>query len=357
MNKLICVPRFLLFLVVASFLPLACSSDTVGVFYSLENEEKAKDNSLPNSVRMSGGMFKYNAINRYYVGTGSVFYRDSTSDTSEWIKIKNPIAGAIVTGLQLVGTDIFVSLTDGTTHGLYKLDPTTNYTTYITSVNYYSAYQITRLFCLNGNLFAQTGTELDPNYELFVFNGSQLVSTGISSYIITAGAWDGTNYWFITDANQIFKHTAATGWSTTANQLSPTELASYSKFTDIFVDPDTTSTLYICNKSGYLFRSADSGATWTVSDNHGYALYSIGKISDKIVMGISGIGVVELGSGNNINSISTPGGNYDELPDLYDSTVLKVFVFGKIIFACTASSGIWRGDYSSSMTSPVWSQE
>jgi len=358
MNEHLRTSRLLFILIAVSLsILLSCSNDNIGVFYSLEKEVKAKDNSLPNSVRTSGGMFKYAALNRFYIGTGSVFYRDSTSDTSTWIKIKNPISEGIVTGLALVGTDIFVSVTNGASHGLYRLDPATNYSSYITSVNYFSAKQVTRLFSLNGLLFAQTGTALDDNYELFVFNGTQMIPTGIDTYVIVGGAWDGTNYWFISSANHIFRHNSSTGWNTTTDLVTPAELSVHSKFSDIFVDPDISSTIYICSRTGYIYRSTDSGATWTVSDSHDYAFYSIGKVNGMIVLGAGSTGIVELGSGNDIDNISNPGGNYDEIPDLYDSTVLRIFVFDKLVFAATAANGVWRGDYTSSMTSPVWSQE
>ena len=60
---------------------------------------------------------------------------------------------------------------------------------------------------------------------------------------------------------------------------------------------------------------------------------------------------------DDLNTIERPGGNFSRLPDLYESNVIRVFGFGDILFAGTTRNGLWRGDYSTDVSSPVWSQE
>ena len=167
-------------LVVGGILFFACSDDSEGIFYSLEQEEKAVDNSLPNSVVITGDMLKetIDTEERYYVCAGSLFYRTVTvGDTTHWHKIKSPIDLGIVSGLAKVGGDIFVSLSNGSKHGLFRLNSTgTSYE----PANLYNTRQITRLFALNGNLFASVGTPLDDTPELLWWNGTNLVPTGIT---------------------------------------------------------------------------------------------------------------------------------------------------------------------------------
>lgn len=337
----------------------SCSYETEGIFYSLELEEKAADNSLPNEVRFTGNIIKIVSLQRYYIAAGSVFYRDYSDQTSEWVKIGSPIPNAIATGIVQAGSDIFVSLTNGSTHGLYRLDAS-EYDTYDTGANLYSTRQITGLFSLNDQLFAQTGSELDDTYELLRLriDGTGLEPTGLDTYKIVAGAWDGTKYWFLGPAD-VFSHTDPTGWNGAVHKFDPgsTGLQDKTYFKDIFSDPDLPNTLYICTSDGYIIRSTDGGSAWTSSVKHSASFLSIGKVAGIIVFGVNRDGIKELADNNNIDSLSAPGGNFVRLPYLYRSTVLRLFGDGTQLLAGTSSAGLWRGDYSSDVVRPVWSQE
>ncbi len=350
-----------------SFFLFSCSDDAEGVFYSLETEEKAADNSLPNSVPISGDIIKVPAavtgsVDRYYVATGSVFYRDAAG--GPWNRISSPIRKSIVTGIALAGTDIFVSVSTGSAHGLFRLDPASNYTTYLPA-NLYSATQIQRLMSLNGTLFAAVGRPTDLPRDLLYWNAGALDATGLTGYPIIAGTFDETNYWFLGPAEgMVFSNASVTGWDPVADKftVTGTGLEGKSSFSDIFYDSDLAS-IYICTPNGYIIKSTDSGATWVSSGAYGRNFTSIAKISSGadsiIVFGERGDGAFELTdrTTNDVTAgIRLPGGNFGNLPDLYDSTVLRLLGDGTQLLAGTSNTGVWRADYSNPAY-PIWSQE
>jgi hypothetical protein len=356
-------------LVVGGIFFFSCSDDSEGIFYSLEQEEKAVDNSLPNSVVITGDMLNVtiDSEERYYICAGSLFYRTVTvGDTTNWRKIKGPINLGIVSGLVKVGGDIFVSLSNGSSHGLFRLASTgTSYE----PANLYNTRQITRLFALNGNLFASVGTPLDDNPELLWWNGTNLVPTGISKYLIKAGAWDGTNYWFAGPADlfQCSDPPGENSWSSVTPfysfgmSSSPlSALEGKTKFTDLFADSNYPGTLYLCSSEGYILKTEDYGTTWISSKDHNTSFNSITKAAGMIILGAGTRVIRELPNAilqDDLDTIKKPGGNFSRLPDLYNSNVIRVFGFGDILFAGTSRDGLWRGDYSTDVDSPVWSQE
>lgn len=352
---------FLILAVAVSAFIISCSDDQDGLFYSLEIEEKAADNSLPNSVRASGDMIKVPAAaidplppsDRYYVATGSVFYRDVAPPQSNWQKIRTPISGGIVTGIALAGGNIYVSVTTGSVHGLFMLDAAGE--GYLPT-NYYSANQITRLMSVNDELFAAVGT-IRTGFDLLYLSGASMVSTGLSGYRILAGTHDGASYWFLSAA-QIFTYGTAPGSWTQTPFPKTGGLDGKTRFTDIFLDPDALGNLYVCTSGGYIVKSTDSGLSWTSSIDHNRSFSSIAKVGGIIVLGVGGYGLYEMTDTNNIAAgIKQPGGNFGRLPDLNRSTVLRLLGDGTQLLAATSSVGVWRGDYSSSVISPVWSQE
>ena len=372
--------RISLLLLVAGILwTTGCSKDTEGIFYSLEQEEKAVDNTLPNDVRITGNMIKVTigSESRYYLGAGSLFYRTTDlADNQPWTKIKSPISYGIVSGVAEVGGRVYVSLSDGSEHGLFRLN--TSGTDYETN-NLYSDKQITRLFTLNNTLFASVGTILDDTFALMFWNGSNLVPTGVAGYKIVAGAWDGVNYWFASPSD-LFRFNAApslNGWTptpyysyeaSTESGASPAEqLNNKTYFTDLFVDdtdPSVSSPpypLYLCSSDGYILKTKDGGVSWKSSVDHNRSFQSISKVGNIIVLGAGGSVVRELPKAaaeeDDLDTLQTPGGNFLRLPDLYGSNVIRVFGFGNILYAGTTANGLWRGDYSTDPSSPVWSQE
>ena len=373
--------RISLLLLVAGILwTTGCSKDTEGIFYSLEQEQKAVDNTLPNDVRITGNMIKVtiDSTDRYYLGAGSLFYRPTNlADDQPWTKIKSPISYGIVSGVSEVGGRVYVSLSNGSEHGLFRLNTTG--TAYETD-NLYHAKQITRLFTLNNTLFASVGTILDDTFALMFWNGSNLVPTGVTGYKIVAGAWDGVNYWFASPSD-LFRFNAApslNGWTPTTPYYSfldsqsgtspppPDALNNKTYFTDLFVDdmdPSVSSPpypLYLCSSDGYVLKTKDGGGTWKSSVDHNRSFQSISKVGDIIVLGAGGSVVRELRKAvaeDDLDTLQTPGGNFLRLPDLYGSNVIRVFGFGNILYAGTTANGLWRGDYSSDPYNPVWSQE
>gem|GEM_PF-2158080 len=373
--------RISLLLLVAGILwTTGCSKDTEGIFYSLEQEEKAVDNTLPNDVRITGNMIKVTigSESRYYLGAGSLFYRTTDlADNQPWTKIKSPISYGIVSGVAEVGGRVYVSLSNGSEHGLFRL--TSDGNAYdLGSGNLYSDKQITRLFTLNNTLFASVGTILDDTFALMFWNGSNLVPTGVAGYKIVAGAWDGVNYWFASPSD-LFRFNAApslNGWTptpyysyeaSTESGASPAEqLNNKTYFTDLFVDdtdPSVSSPpypLYLCSSDGYILKTKDGGVSWKSSVDHNRSFQSISKVGNIIVLGAGGSVVRELPKAvaeDDLDTLQTPGGNFLRLPDLYGSNVIRVFGFGNILYAGTTANGLWRGDYSTDPSSPVWSQE
>ncbi|MFQ3620637.1 MAG: hypothetical protein SNJ78_06805 [Spirochaetales bacterium] len=363
----------------------SCSQDTEGIFYSLEVEEKAVDNSLPNDVRITGDMIKvsYSGKDLYYVCAGSLFYREANEgDIKSWYRISTPLSLGIVSGIAEVGGEVFASYSSGDRHGLFRIAYDGNSHSWVPSgnipQNLYEEKQISRLFSLNNTLFAIAGTVWD-GYDLLYWNGSNLVSTGIKDYRIVTGAWDGAHYWFATpshlfrlDPTDPSTPLAQNGWSNVTPYYSfnpageyppgiPTELQGKTYFTALFADTIENATnppLYLCSSDGYIFKTEDGGTTWIVSDKQNRSYQSITRVGNIIVLAAGGSVIRELPDAvtDDLNTVRTPGGNFGRLPDLYGSNVIRVSGFGNILYAGTSNNGLWRGDYSNP-DAPVWSQE
>ena len=342
--------------IVFSVFLFSCSDDMEGVFYSLEIEEKAADNSLPNALAVSGDIIKVTAgggitEDRYYIGAGSVFYRAASGGA--WARIPPPFRGGMVAGIARAGSDIFVAVSDGSRHGLFKLDAAG--TAYVPG-SLYSDKQIQRLMSVNDTLFAAVGSQQGLNRDLLYWDGAALVSTGLSGHTVEAGAWDGTAYWFV--GKNVFRYTGGPG-NGSSTPYSHSELSGKTGFSDIFAD---AGTVYICTSGGDILKTPDSGVNWT---SHYYSrnFTSIAKVTSGgesiIILGEDGDGVFELTdrTGNDVAAgIHQPGGNFRKLPDLYRSTVLRLLGDGTQLLAGTSSVGAWRGDYTIP-DYPVWSQE
>jgi hypothetical protein len=302
------------------------------------------------------------------VGAGSVFYRDALDDRAEWVKIRPPFERGIVTGIESVGSDIFVSLTDGSRNGLYKLAASNNNESYDSSKNYSTEKQIGLLMSFNDTLFAAAGV---GESELLWFDGNTLSSTGLTGHRIRAGEYDGENYWFVSSSH-IFKAASAPGawytptfddnnrstviWNIETNTPQPDSVLDdkYS-FTDIFYDPPDS--IYLCSSDRYIMMSPDKGVTWqSGSSRRNYRFNSIAKINNTIIFGVNGYGLRKLSDPADLDSVlDQPGGNFTRLPSLYSSTIIRLFVDNDKLLAGTSNGGVWRGDYSSGV--PYWAQE
>jgi hypothetical protein len=333
-------------LLILSLLSFSCTQDMEGIFYSLEKEIKVPDNSLNNDISVTGMI----RVGSYYLAAaGSVFYRGIGA--TEWQKLKSPITDAVVTDIETDGTNVVVAVTNGGSHGLFKLD-VTGVPAY-TATNIYSTKQVFKLFRPNsvGSVILASVGVTEAEADFFSINAAlgTASSTNLTPGQWVRGAtWDGTNY-LICTSTSIYSNTTPTGVWTSPVGLAP--VPGVSPLRDIFADG---TTIYLSAKN-YLLKSTN-GTSWaSIVNNSNYDFTTWAKVNGQLLIGTDGSGYRHV---DGSLSVSTPPGNFLRIPNLLYASVLAAFTDVPIntVFFGTSVNGLWRGDYTIT-TDPVWAQE
>ncbi|MDR1179562.1 MAG: hypothetical protein LBK44_03590, partial [Spirochaetales bacterium] len=194
--------------------------------------------------------------------------------------------------------------------------------------------------------------------------------------------WEDCIVWELTPS-------AARGFDLSIQQYSSGQERRLSRFGDIFYDDGTLPVLSSITSSNYAIANPNlyiacqdgifmartgtfppsSGTPW-VWDRLGGGYYtSIAKITDsstspttsRLIAGREDSGLVEFEmravTGGQEPYGHYPYGRYSDFSSLYNASVTRLLADGPIVIAGTTRSGAWNGDYSSGITSPIWSQE
>jgi hypothetical protein len=388
-----------------------CSQSSIGLFESIALErEIIDDRELDNELLV--GAFT-STTGQYFIAAGTVWRRavvdtDYPGDVAQWTAIGSPGSANFTTSSLVVfdgsGADLVYvaySSQDGTSGGVYTIDP---------------AGALGPVTAAN-NVFGTELTEVAGIGKVFVANdgaATQLLvgvrKTTASRYSLYASA-TGAAASFAevagTDNNLPIIDVAASATgevvlltrkavlidSDGLNDGGAAADATYAlpigdrqpAFGGVYYD-GATNVLWITDNEGYLYRSSDFGATWTVNatahlisttqddpleftdmiavDNAGASL---------LLVGTEGRGYRELDADFNPTTPAAEGSNY-QASELAQATVLTFFVnqavtvfvptvsgesyeqkTGDLLFAGTSNLGLWKALYAGAP--PQWVRE
>jgi hypothetical protein len=344
-------------LLAAALLSAACSDNDTAIFYYLENEEPVLDYSLDNQSTIKG---MAHAGGYYFASLGgSIWQRPDTG--TDWVKVAKPAGADYVGPLVLFGANLYVSVSDGSTLGLYSAPAAASPAwSAVSNQGPLQSRQVTGLWSVNGRLFACV--KEGSSYVLYSSDNpgtNPFVAAAVSDDTpVGQVTFGGTlNNYYVAVGTRLLQGAAAT---TITTDVTP-PAAGGGRFEGVYAATDNN--IYAATDAdfvdgpddgGRLFESDDDGTSWTVtgevSDSGDVRFLRIGEVGGTILIGSMEHGLFRLPAG--------AVASYDRLPDttdteLYAGTVLDFYVNGTITFALTAGSGLWRsdGDFS------VWVRE
>lgn len=349
--------RIIVFLFAAVLLLWACTAGGGSIYYTLENEVKTTDNTLKNTIPIHG-IAKLGTD--YYVAAGNIWKGASGTDTVSWnttAPITPPAAGALCTALVEFGGDLYGGfITQSGNLGLY--------TAAVPSTSTFGGGQIADLLVVNKQVVLLAVVKSLTVPELVVSTASAgdpfvydlLLSTDGATYASLLGPSVTVTKPFTGVA-----HTSATGkywavagaslYSGTAGALdkvaSPTDATAEEVLTSIFSD-DETSRLFVTSNLGFVYYSANEGATWTKNA-------TAEKVGDATVKFLAVAGapsaakmlVASDGYGYYVLAVAAPptlARFAGSTIGLYTASVRRFLIDGPRLFACTNSKGLWRNE-------------
>jgi hypothetical protein len=220
-------------------LALSCSVTPIGIYTSISEEKPIGVQSTASlSAASPSAVVRFN--DKFYMTTGFIYTRPLALSKNAWTPIASAsLPSATVNGAALSAQRCLQIASDGArlyaawlssdyaSMGLYASQDAASWTpidsaagnlvTGLDSLSLPVKREITKLFCLNGVIFASvkesTSADSDADgefevyYKLYYVSGDAAVSTGLSLNCVEAspysvgsfrsGTYDGSRYWFI----------------------------------------------------------------------------------------------------------------------------------------------------------------
>ena len=365
---------FLRCLAVISIAAILCSCSANGslIYYTLQNEKKTQDSSMPNDVTIFD-VVKYPATagGNYYAAAGAVW--KSPVSSIAW-DIANPIApprpGAMCNALVLFSNSLcggfFLpgdSANGSSNLGLFqsKGDPAT-----FAGQQAKLSQQVTLLTVVTvgttEHLLVATAEQANPgeNYYYCLYDTTDLSTftpiiqngtapgparTPITGIAHTSSG--GEKYWATTAETSTLQSTLFV-WDINASTLSVSPPSFSSESLRHIYSDDQAQNLFISTGQGRVYYSSNAGTTWTGSTQQ--------IVSTNVVKldGISGSSASAMLVGSELYGyyIMTLGGTPAPVLNraspstisLYGAVVRKLVIDGPRVFACTSGNGLWRGE-------------
>lgn len=362
----------------------------VGIFASIEREEKIEKSNLP-EVSTAGSVVYHAGTDRYYVALGQLYARDRGDN--DWDDVNHPGGYGDGHTLDIVtmGGDIYVAFfdTESTKSEIFRLNPTND--------NYTSVWspgdEIAKLIAidtdgadeasedLNEELFAVTveSNKLDYNLVYAPGNTGDTQNTVLSDVPrIFDGAYDfvvaGGQYLFVAGGT-LFAGTDVTQGSADIAEVAGSDrpFATFggTTFVEDAFGNAANDWLYVTSTRGDIAYTADAGTwTWTTEtgdDDRGYT--DITYLDSADFPGLSGSnGALVVGVDTRETS---PGGYYEvseslgtsrpdsenyDAADVSDAAINGFYVdaANQTLFALTSGTGLWRGNYDTAEADWSW---
>jgi hypothetical protein len=387
--------RAVLAIAISAFLMAGCGSGSFfngSIYYNLQNEQLVKDSSLSNSAHFFDVARLGTAADPvYYAASGQL--RKSTTITSSsgertitWDEAAlTPPSGMICNSLVAFGGDLYGGFipTQSTQSdpGLYKAAVAVDGTSLTSSFQQVTdslvkGKQILRLYVSaegggNGRLIAVTAES--PSTES---------TSAPYAYAVYRSA-DGAAFQKIYDAGTdlvkdiIWQSSTGDHWILFAKKVirlnsvpasttvTPSSLGTDETLTAICCSTETPGLVFLASRLGKIWKSTDSGSSWTASSAASISgiiipLVSITEVPSAagsaagIYVGSEGYGYYTVGTDLSLSRFENTS-----FADLRASAIGRFYLdsrgsYGTTLFALTTSYGLWRGEVSSTVT---WSQE
>lgn len=355
----------------------------VGIFASIEREEKIEKSNLP-EVSTAGSVVYHSGTDRYYVALGQLYARDR--DSNEWDDVNHPGGYADGHTLDIVtmGGDIYVAFfdTESTKSEIFRLDPTNDSYSSVWS----PGQEIAKLIAidtdgaaeasedLNEELFAVTveSNKLDYNlvYAPGDVGGTQ--NTVLSDVPrIFDGAYDfvvaGGQYLFVAGST-LFAGTDATQGSADIAEVAgadrPFATFGGTTFVENAFGTAANDWLYVTSTRGDIAYTADAGTwTWTIEtgdDDRGYTDIEYVDLPGFTGL-VVGVDTRETSPGGyyevteSLGTSRPDGENYDAA-DISDAAINGFYLdaANQTLFAVTSGAGLWSGNYDTAEADWSW---
>ncbi len=358
--------RALLCLTALSLLVLAgaCTNTELNpIFYALEIEQPLQeDRGLADNITVQA---LAESASAYFAAANTLYTRaraDTTGAPASWEAVTPPQAGALCNSVAVVGGVLYAGFFDrvsGAGLGLWRTDPATISWSRVSDTGGYldGVVQISGLFPLGGtNLGIATARDSGGTFTYALITGDISPATPTLNAALTGSEnfqdalYDGAASYYAIAGNTLYKGTLA---APAALGTAPTSTLPYG---GLHWDG---ANLYISSGDGTLFRSSDSGATWTASgaavtvgsDTVAFGRFA-GLDSGDVVAATNGYGYYLLPGGDVAAAGLVRSPDYT-ITNLYNAVILSFLHVPAAsdpagverLFACTSGAGLWRGDY------------
>jgi hypothetical protein len=344
-----------------SLLVFACSDNEFPIFFYIENESEQVDNSLDNTLSITG-MGK-SGEDYYLSGGGALYTRKHYDDIKRWNSVKLPSKASYCTAFRVVsktttGDRLYAGcLMEDGTYALFEGDPNRKPSWYEVTDTEIAGKQIVRLEEVTGGVQTQLFAVVlsSGKYSLLYSDDGLDFSTAISDQAdtirnVTYSAGD-TEFWAVS-RSKVFTFSGAQVNSVFTEKTTniPPDRGGYMGI-GWFGIP--FNLYYISTEGGMVYSSSD-GDNWTASrgksvsdEDVPFTFFSAvpeGGPFENVLVGTVGFGFYEMEDGS-VASLS----RLTEFTahELYYGWVEEIFVDEEIVFCLTIGSGLWRNVFES----------
>jgi hypothetical protein len=357
-------------LALAAALAAACTPNGGSIYFTLENEVKVDDFSLPNAVTV------FDVVRlgtNFYAAAGTIWRADVGADSFQVDDVLAPPGGAgatqLCTALAAFGGNLYGGFVAPSGNlGLYKA-AVADFATLPLAVAdaLVAGAQVALLKVQNDGVdklvvvtareasggfeYSLATSDDGTNYTALPFDGTrpagdeqQPIRDVIRSTVAAPDAW------FVTEGTKLYTD----GGTGTLTLASMTGITAGEELTGLY---DDGANIYVASRAGAIYRST-TGASWTrievptVSGAHP-PLTRFGGVlgGTHLLVGSDGYGYYRLETATDtLTRYATTTST------LYTASVRSLVVDGSTVFALTGGRGLWRGEVSGNDVTD-WQQE
>jgi hypothetical protein len=356
-------------------LPLACQNG--GIYWTLQNEVKIDDLSLPNEITVFDVTKIDGPPDTYYAAAGKIWTSDATSISwNKDVRVVGPTTDAMCTALVSSPFGTKDTLFGGFIRpeanlGLYESDanPTVAFSTsnwHTVADPVVAGAQVVLLKSQNdGSPWLVVVTARHTTGENYVYGiaGFDGVAWAPFDTSVRASPEDQTLFhdviwaptfgrWVATSGAKLFVQLGDPGVGAFIEYPNMTNIATGDVLTGLF---DDGTNVYLASEGGSVYYANAYNTDWTriaapaVSGVNPPLTRFAGPVTgvsdDYLLVGSEGYGYYRLPVSPTIGSLTRCP---DTTDTLHTASVLKMYFDGAIspdrVFACTSNEGLWRGD-------------